>query len=327
LKEKENRMRLLNMFTIVTALLASLVQAGAQDYPARPVKLIVPFAAGSSTDILARVLAKDFQQRLGQPFVVENKAGADGLIAAQSIMTSDPDGYTLFVTTHTSQAANVSLFKSLPYDPLKDFTPISRLTSGQFILAVNPTLPVKTVDELVKHIKANPGKYSYATANSTSTVAMAWLAALKDLDVVRINYASAPRAMADLLANHVQITFGDQANTAPLVQDGRLTGLAVTGISRSELVPTLPTMQEAGVKELVLNSWAAIYGPAKLSAPIVKKLNDAVHAAYREKDVVTALKAAGYDLVTSTPEELASFNKQQIDVWRTAVTLGKIEPR
>ena len=320
-------MCLLKAVAVAIALLAGWHGAHAQDYPSRPVKIIVPFAAGSSTDILARVLAKDFQQRLGQPFIVENKAGADGLIGAQAVTSAEADGYTLFVTTHTSQAANVSLFKSLPYDPLKDFSPISRLTSGQFILAINPTLPVKSVDELIAHVKANPGKFSYATANSTSTVAMAWLAALKDLDVVRVNYASAPRAMADLLANHVQLTFGDQANTAPLVADGRLTGLAVTGASRSELVPTLPTMQEAGVKELVLNSWAALYGPAKLSPAIVEKLNKAVLAAYRESEVVTALKAAGYDLVTSTPEELSTFNRQQIEVWRTAVTLGKIEPR
>jgi tripartite-type tricarboxylate transporter receptor subunit TctC len=320
-------MRLLQAIVVVAVLFAGSQQAAAQEYPARPVKIVVPFAAGSSTDILARVLAKDFQQRLGQPFIVENKAGADGLIAAQAVTTAESDGYTLFVTTHTSQAANVSLFKSLPYDPLKDFSPISRLTSGQFILAVNPTLPVRSVDELIRHIKANPGKFSYATANSTSTVAMAWLAALKELDVVRINYASAPRAMADLLANHVQITFGDQANTAPLVQDGRLTGLAVTGANRSELVPALPTMREAGVNDLVLNSWAALYGPAKLPSPIVDKLNKAVHAAYRETEVVNALKAAGYDLVTSTAAELAAFNAQQIEVWRTAVTLGKIEPR
>jgi len=320
-------MRLLQAIVVAAALFAVGQDARAQEYPTRPVKIIVPFAAGSSTDILARVLAKDFQQRLGQPFIIENKAGADGLIGAQAVTSAEPDGYTLFVTTHTSQAANVSLFKSLPYDPLKDFSPISRLTSGQFILAVNPTLPAKSVDELIAHIKANPGKFSYATANSTSTVAMAWLAALKDLDVVRVNYASAPRAMADLLANHVQLTFGDQANTAPLVADGRLTGIAVTGANRSELVPALPTMRESGVQDLVLNSWAALYGPAKLPAAIVEKLNKAVLAAYRESEVIAALKAAGYDLVTSTPEELAAFNKQQIDVWRTAVTLGKIEPR
>lgn len=320
-------MRLLQAIVIATALLAGWRPAAAQDYPARTVKIIVPFAAGSSTDILARVLAKDFQQQLGQPFIVENKAGADGLIGAQAVATAEADGYTLFVTTHTSQAANVSLFKTLPYDPLKDFSPISRLTSGQFILAVNPELKVKSVGDLIAHIKANPGKFSYATANSTSTVAMAWLAALKELDVVRVNYASAPRAMADLLANHVQITFGDQANTAPLVQDGRLTGLAVTGSSRSELVPALPTMREAGIHDLVLNSWAALYGPAKLPDAIVDKLNKAVLAAYRESEVVTALKAAGYDLVTSTPKELAAFNAQQIEVWRTAVALGKIEPR
>lgn len=320
-------MRVLKAIITAITLLLSWQGAGAQDYPSRPVKIVVPFAAGSSTDLLARVIGKDLERQLGQPFVVENKAGASGQIAAQAVATAEPDGYTLFVTTHTSQAANVSLFKSLPYDPLKDFTPISRLTSGQFILAVNPALPVKTVDELIKHIRANPGKYSYATANSTSMVAMAWLAALKDLDIVRVNYTSAPRAAADMLANHVQLTFGDQANFAPLVREGRLTGLAVTGVARSELVPSLPTMREAGVSELVLNSWAALYGPAKLPSALVEKLNKAVLAAYREPDVVKALKNAGYDLVTSTPDELAAFNKQQIEVWRTAVTLGKIEPR
>ncbi|MDQ8730958.1 tripartite tricarboxylate transporter substrate-binding protein [Bradyrhizobium sp. LHD-71] len=320
-------MRILRTFVVLVALLTGWQVAAAQDYPSRPVKIIVPFAAGSSTDVLARVLAKDLQRQLGQPFIVENKAGADGVIAAQAVIAAEPDGNTLFVTTHTSQAANVSLFKSLPYDPLRDFSPISRLTSGQFILAVNPTVPAKSVDELIGHIKANPGKYSYATANATSTVAMAWLAALKDLEIVRVNYASAPRAVADLLANHVQLTFGDQANVAPLVQDGRLTGLAVTGVSRSDLVPALPTMREAGVSELVLNSWAALYGPAKLPAAIIDKLNKAVLAAYSEADVVKALKTAGYDLVPSTPAELAAFNKQQIEVWRTAVTLGKIEPR
>jgi tripartite-type tricarboxylate transporter receptor subunit TctC len=320
-------MRSLKAIACSIALLACGLPAAAQDYPTRPVKIVVPFAAGSSTDLLARVLGRDFQRQLGQPFVVENKAGADGSIAAQSVATSDADGYTLFVTTHSSQAANVSLLKSLPYDPLKDFTPISRLTSGQFILAVNSSVPVKTLDELVAYIRAHPGKLSYATANTTSTVAMAWLAALKDLDVVRVNYASAPRAVADLVANHVQLTFGDQANIAPLVQDGRLTGLAVTGGSRSELVPSLPTLQEAGIKEMVLNSWAALYGPAKLPPAIVATLNKAVLAAYREPEVVKALKAAGYDLVTSTPEELAAFNRQQIEVWRTAASLGKIEPR
>lgn len=153
--------------------------AAQQQYPAKTVKIVVPFAAGSSTDTLARVVARDLERQLGHPFIIENKAGADGQIAAQMVAGSDPDGYTLFVTTHTSQAANVSLYKKLPYDPLKDFTPISRLTSGQFILAVHPSLPVKSVDELVKYLRENPGKITYATANATSTVAMAWLAALK----------------------------------------------------------------------------------------------------------------------------------------------------
>jgi tripartite-type tricarboxylate transporter receptor subunit TctC len=319
-------MRLLPL--IAAAVLAVISPATAQqDYPARSVKIIVPFAAGASTDTLARVIGKEFQKQLGQPFVIENKAGAEGQIGAQAVATAEPDGYTLFVTTHTSQAANVSLFKSLSYDPIKDFTPISRLTSGQFILAVNPSLQVKTLDELIAYIKANPGKVSYATANATSTVATAWLGALKELDIVRVNYASAPRAVADLLAGHVQMMIGDQANVAPLVQDGKLTGLAVTGENRSPLVPSLPTMREAGLQELVLTTWAGLYGPAKLPPTIVDKLHKAVLTAYQEPEVIKALTLAGYDLVTSTPQELGVFNKEQIDVWRRASALGKIEPR
>ena len=317
------------MLSLVVLLVWPLQAQGQShdSYPTRAVKIVVPFAAGASTDTLARVLGKSFEKQFGQPFIIENKAGAEGQIGAQAVTTAEPDGYTLFVTTNTSQAANVSLFKSLPYDPIRDFTPISRLTSGQFILAVNPSLGVKSVDELVTYIKGKPGQVTYATANATSTVSMAWLAALKGLDVVRVSYASAPRAVTELLAGHVQMTIGDQANVAPLVQSGQLTGLAVTGVNRSDLVPNLPTMKEAGVTELVLNTWAAIYGPAKLPDSIVAKLNKAVLAAYGEEDVVRALKAAGYDLVTSTPQELSAFNKQQIEVWRAAVALGKIEPR
>lgn len=322
------RQMLLALMAAVAIGLPAQAQAQSHDnYPSRAVKIVVPFAAGASTDTLARVLGKSFEKQFGQPFIIENKAGAEGQIGAQAVAGAEPDGYTLFVTTNTSQAANVSLFKSLPYDPITGFTPISRLTSGQFILAVNPSLGVKSVDELIAYIKSKPGQVTYATANATSTVSMGWFAALKGLDVVRVNYASAPRAVADILAGHVQMTIGDQANVAPLVQAGQLTGLAVTGVSRSDLVPNLPTMKEAGVTELVLNTWAAIYGPAKLPDSIVAKLNKAVMTAYGEEDVVKALKAAGYDLVTSTPVELSAFNKQQIEVWRAAVTLGKIEQR
>ena len=320
-------MRILAVIAAAMTLLSALPAAAQQDYPTRTVKIIVPFAAGASTDTLARVIGKEFQKQFGQPFIVENKAGAEGQIGAQAVATAEPDGYTLFVTTHTSQAANVSLFKSLSYDPIKDFTPISRLTSGQFILAVNPSLQVKTLDELIKYAKDNPGKVSYATANATSTVATAWLGALKGLDIVRVNYASAPRAVADLMAGHVQMMVGDQANVAPLVQDGKLTGLAVTGDARSDLVPNLPTMRESGLKELVLTTWAGLYGPAKLPPAIVDKLHKAVLAAYKEPEVIKALKSAGYDLVTSTPDELGKFNKDQIEVWRNAVALGKIEQR
>lgn len=312
------------------ALSATLAPATgqAQNYPANPVKVIVPFAAGASTDGLARVIAHEFQSKLGGAFVVENRPGANGMSAAETVARATPDGYTLFVTTHSSQAANPSLYKNLPYDPVKDFTPIGRMTTGQFVLVVNPSLNVKTLPELIALAKAQPGKLSYATSNSTSLVAAEWLKALTGINIVGVPYRNNNQAITDLMANHVSIMFADQANSVPLVKQGKLTGLATTGRERSPLLPELPTVEEAGVKGFALTSWSGLYGPAGMPPALVEKLNGALNEALKKPEVIDRLSNGfGYELVTSTPAGLGEFNKAEVDLWRRAITAAKIEPQ
>jgi tripartite-type tricarboxylate transporter receptor subunit TctC len=298
----------------------------AQAYPVKPVKIIVPFAAGAATDALARVIANELQQGLGGSFVVENRPGANGQIAAEAVVRSAPDGYMLFITTNTSQAANPSLYKKLPYDPLRDFTPIGRLTSGQFVLVVYPGLEAKSVADLVALAKAQPNKLSYATSNSTSLVSAEWFKALANIDVVGVSYKSNPTAIGDLVAGRIPMMFADQANAVPLINGGKLRALAVTGQTRSRLLPDLPTMHEAGITGFALNSWAGVFGPAGLPQPIVDKLNAAINAALKKPEVIERLAGFGYEPIGSTPRELAEFNRAEIEVWRRAIAAANIAP-
>lgn len=307
---------------------AGVSSAQAQTYPANPVKVIVPFAAGASTDGLARVIANELQAALGGTFVVENKPGANGMLAAEQVARATPDGYTLFVTTNTSQSAAPSLYKKVNYDPVKDFTPVSRMTMGQFILVVHPSVPARTLTELIALAKAEPGKLTYATSNATSLVSAEWLKALAGLDIVSVPYRSNPAAMTDLLAGRIQMMFADQANSVPLIKEGKLRALASSGASRTQLIDGIPTVQEAGVPGLILNSWAGMFGPAGMPQPIVDQLNTAINAALKKPEVLEKLTVSfGYDVIGSTPAELGEYTKEQVARWRTAITTAKIEPQ
>ena len=301
--------------------------AAAQEYPAaRPVKLVVPFAPGAATDALARVVGDQLQRALGGSFVIDNKPGANGQIAAEAAARSQPDGYTLLVTTNTTQAANPALYKKLTYDPLKDFAPVARLTSAQFVLVVHPDLPVKDVRGLVAYAKAQPGKLSYATSNSTSLVSAEWLNTLAGIETVGIAYKSNATAFTDVLAGRVPMMFADLANAAPQIKAGKLRGLAVTGVKRTALLPALPTMQEAGVGGFALNTWAGLFAPSGTPPAVIDKLNAAINAALRQAEVVTRITLLGYDVVTSSAAELGQFNRDEIDTWARAIKAAKIQP-
>lgn len=297
----------------------------AQPYPSKAVRVVVPFAPGAATDSLARLMAAELQQALGSVFLVENRAGANGVIAAEFVARSAPDGYTLFVATNTTQAANPSLYRKLPYDPLKDFTAVSRLTSSQFILVVHPGVAAKSVQELAALVRAQPGKLSYATSNSASLVAMEWFRAAAKLEIVGIAYKSNGTALADLMGGRIQAMFADQANAVPAINAGKLRALAVSGRQRTKLLPELPTMQEAGIEGFALNTWAGFFAPARLPPAIAERLNAVLVAALRKPEVIERLSGLGYEAVGSTPAELAAFNRTEVDTWRRAITTARIE--
>jgi tripartite-type tricarboxylate transporter receptor subunit TctC len=316
------------MVSAISALFVGLAfasSASAQDYPGtRPVKIIVPFAAGSSTDALGRVLADQLQQLVGGSFVIDNMAGANGVIAAQAAARAAPDGHTLFLSTNTTHSANPHLVKDLPYDPVKDFAPISRLTAGQFPLVVHPGVPAKTIVELIAYAKANPAKLSYGTSNSTSLVGAEWFKSLGQLDIVGVPYKSNPTAVTDLLAGRVDMMFMDQASAVPMIKAGKLRVLAVSGAKRAPLLPDVPTVAEAGLGGFALNSWTGLFGPVTLPPQIAQRLSDAINRALKKPDVIERLQGLGYEVIASTPAGLGEVVKQQLEIWGRAVQTAKI---
>jgi tripartite-type tricarboxylate transporter receptor subunit TctC len=297
----------------------------AQDYPgARPVKILVPFAAGSSTDALGRVVADQLQRALGGSFVVDNQAGANGAIAGQAAARAAADGHTLFLSTNTTHSANPHLARELPYDPLKDFAPISRLTAGQFILVVPAASSARTLAELIALARAQPGKLSYGTSNASSLVAPEWLKALAGLDIVGVPYKSNATAVTDILAARIDLMFMDQANAVPLVKAGKLRALATSGARRAALLPDLPAVAEAGFPGYALNSWTGLFGPAGLPAALATRLSEAVRAALRDPAVVERLQGLGYEVISSSPAELAQVARAQYEIWGRAIAAAKI---
>lgn len=284
-------------------------------YPDKPINLIVPFPAGSGTDAVGRIFAAELGKILGQQVVVENKPGANATIAAQYVARAKPDGYTLFVTTNTSHSAAPFLMKNVSYDPVKDFTPIARGGNLPFILVTNPKRPYQSVQELIDYARKNPGKVSYASGNSTGIVAGATLASRADIDLLHVPYKGTPQALTDLVGGQVDIMFTDLTSGLPFVQSGQLRALAVSTAQRSEIVPDLPSMKEAGVADFDLNSWNGYFGPAGLPPEVVTKLNAAINQIVTNPQTKQRLAQLGFDAFSGTPESFAQFVSEQRDLW------------
>jgi tripartite-type tricarboxylate transporter receptor subunit TctC len=285
------------------------------DYPDRPITLVVPFPAGSGTDAVGRIFAAELGRILKGQVVVENKPGGNAAIAASYVARAKPDGYTLFVTTNTSHSAAPYLMKSLPYDPVKDFTPIARGGNLPFILVVNPKLPVNSVQELVAYAKAHPGKLTYASGNSTGIVAGATLARRAGIDIVHIPYKGTPQAITDVVGGQVDMMFTDVASGLPFVQSGKMRALAVSTAERSSVVPDIPSMQDAGIADFDITSWNGYFGPAGMSPDVVKTLNAAINRIVAEPQVRKQLAGLGFDAFSGTPEEFAVFVDRQLQLW------------
>lgn len=295
-------------------------------FPDRPITLVVPFAAGSGTDTVARVMAEQLAGRLGQGVVVENRAGANGSVAAAFVARSAADGYTLFMTTNTTHSANPSLMKSLPYDPVADFAPVARLGNLPFMLVVDRRLPVTSVAELVAHAKANPGKLSYASGNSTGIVAGATFARRAGFEALHVPFRSTPPAITEILAGRITMMFVDITAALTQVQAGALRALAVTTAERSKLLPDLPSMQEAGIAEFDITSWNGVFAPARTPPDVIVRLNRELRAIVADPAVATKLAGVGFDAFSGSPEELGGFVKAQIDNWARMIRDAGIQP-
>ncbi|MBP0632126.1 tripartite tricarboxylate transporter substrate binding protein [Cupriavidus sp. AcVe19-1a] len=298
----------------------------ADEFPSKPLRLVVPFAAGSGTDAVARLTAKYLGESLQQPVVVDNKPGANGTIAAEFVAKAPADGYTLFMTTNTTHSANPSLMKQLRYDPVKDFTPVSRMGNLPFMLVVNPQLPVKTLREFIDYARAHPGM-SYASGNSTGIVAGATLSKMAGLKMLHVPYKSTPPAMTDVMGGQVQAMFVDFAAGIANVRAGKLRALAVTTAQRSALLPDLPPVGSAPeLKGFDITSWNGVFAPAGVPAPVVERLNRELVAIATSKQHAAQFHALGFEPFGSTPAELNQFVVAELQKWSRLVKDAGIQP-
>jgi len=299
-------------------------KAGAT-YPNRNITLVLPFAAGSGTDTTTRIISQKLGQALGVGMVIENKAGANGMIAATYVARAQPDGYTLFVTTNTTHSANPYLLKTLTYDPVKDFVPVARTGDLPFMLVVHPDVPAKTVAELIAYAKANPGKLTYASGSSSAIVSGATFARKAGIDLLHVPYKSSPPAMNDVIGGRITMMFTDVLTGLPHVQGGALRALAVTTKDRSPLVPNLPSMQEAGVPDFDITSWQGYFAPAGTPKEIVTKLNAEIRKIVEDPATKAKLATLGMDAFSGTPDDLGTFVGDQLVLWEKLVREAGIE--
>jgi tripartite-type tricarboxylate transporter receptor subunit TctC len=318
-------MRILASLSLLLGVMAS-APAFAQSYPTGPVTLVVPFAAGSGTDAVARTVAQKLSERLRQPVLVDNKPGASAQLGAQHVAKAKPDGYTLFMTTNTSHSANPSLFKTLSYDPVKDFTPITRVGELPFALAVHPSVPARTMQELIDHARANPGKLSYATPNSTSLVAMESIKRIADVNIQAVPYKSSPQAMTDLVGGVVQVYVVDFGSGMGMLKSDRIRTLGVTTAQESKILPGIPPIGRT-VKGFDLTSWNGIFGPAGMPRPVVDRLNVEMQVVLADKEVQDKLATLGFEVwPTRTPEEFGRYVGDQLVHWTRLIQQAGIKP-
>lgn len=294
--------------------------SAAAAYPEQPIRMIVGFSAGGTTDVSARILAKEIGAKLGQPVIVENRPGAGSNIASELVSRAKPDGYTIYMVAVTA-AINQTLYQNLRFDLTKDFAPVSHAVSVPNILVVNPGVPVKSVQELVDYAKANPGKLNFSSSGSGTSIHMAgeMFKQLADIDVQHIPYKGSSPAMADLLGGQVDFMFDNMPSAWPHVQGDALRALAVTTDERSKVAPDLPTMQESGFETFSVSSWFGVMAPKGTPDEIVNTLNQAIQSALDDPGVQKNLADLGAVPVKSTPAEFGEFVKKEVESWAPVV--------
>ena len=305
------------MRALCSILLVLSVAAHAQTYPAKPVRLIVPFAPGGSADLVGRLIAQEMSASLGQPVVVENKGGASGMLGNDFVAKSAPDGYTLTVGTLGPFAVNQTLYEHVPYDNLRDFAPITLTGISSHILVAHPSVPVQNVGELIALAKAKPGHLTFASSGTGNATHLTFelFKARAGIDIVHVPYKGGGPAMADLVGGQVLFSFASMASAVPFVKAGRLRAIAVSGGQRSALFPDVPTVAEQGLTGFASEDWQGILAPAKTPADIVQKLNGEIGRILAVPEVKAKLTAAGFDPKPSTPEWFGQFIQAETVKW------------
>jgi len=309
------------------AAVAALAAASAQaQFPAKALRIVVPFPAGSATDTITRILGASVSGAIGQAIVVDNKAGADGAIAASEVARASPDGYTLLMATNSPMSVVSAMKKSPPYDPLADFTPITDVGRYTFFLYANATAPFKSFQELIAHAKANPGKLNYATGNTTGIVSFIQMNSLARIEMTHVPYKGEPQGIADLVAGRVQLMWATPTTGLSHVKDGKLRAIVTSLKSRSELLPEVPTIYESGMPQFTIVSWAGLYGPAKLPKDVVQRLNKEFLDAMKRPDVQAQMQKQAFAMNPSTPEQLAAHTREQLDSYRRILRAAGVQP-
>jgi tripartite-type tricarboxylate transporter receptor subunit TctC len=295
--------------------------ASAQAYPSRPVKFVVAYPPGGAADILARLIGQKLSERLGQPVVIDNKPGAGTAIGTDQVAKSAPDGYTILMGTVSSHAINPALNTNVGYNPVADFTPISLVASLPFVLVVNPAVPAKSVAELIALAKAQPGKLNFSSAgNGTSNhLAGELFKSMTGVNIVHVPYRGSAPALADVVSGQITMMFDLTLTSLPQIQAGSVRGLAITTPKRSPLAPNLPTVAESGVPGYEVDAWFGVFAPAKLPAPIVKRLNDDIVAIMKMPEMGQKLAAQGAAPLSSTPAAFAAYVKSEAAKWGKVV--------
>ena len=311
---------------LLGALLLLPLHVLAQGYPARPITFVVPFAAGSATDLLARALGQSVTEQTRQAVVVEDKAGASGALAAQQVARAPADGYTVLITTNTTHAANEHLYKKLPYDPVRDFTPVTGLGKGGQVMVVRTESSFRTVSDLVNRARQQPGKLSFGSGSSSSRVAGEMLKQLSGTDILHVPYKSNPQAVADLLGGQIDFMITDTATGVPQIRAGKLRALGFSTQKRSPLLPEVPTLDEAGVKGYDMGFWFAAYLPAGVPQAVAAKLNELLHNAVRSAAAKSFFESSGVEAWTTSLDELARFQAAETTKWGRVIKAAGIEP-
>jgi tripartite-type tricarboxylate transporter receptor subunit TctC len=315
-------MRKLLLF-LAASLLPSLVAA---QYPSKPVRVVIHFPAGGSTDFVARVLSQALTESMGQAFVVENRTGADGAIAAGAVMQSPPDGHTLFIATNTAMMQVPLMQKKPPYDPLTSFTPVSLVGRYTFLLVVTPRLGVNSFNEFVAYARKNPGKINFSTYSGASQLAYAQILKTTGVDMLRVPYKGEAPSVTDVLGGQIHAVFATPTSTLAHVRDGKLKALAVTLPQRWPLLPEVPTTLEAGMPPINVEFFAAMYGPAGMPPEIAARVSKELNAIIARPAIREQIDKQGFALAASTPEELRAFTKRQLGAWAQGFRDAGIQP-